>query len=278
MTLRLAKYHALGNDYLIGAEADAGHLDDAMVRRLCQRHHGVGSDGLLVYAPVEGGFRVRIVNPDGSEAEKSGNGLRILARHLWDRRLVGGDAFEVTTAGGRVRARVLDGGRQVTVDMGRAVFEPAAIPVRADGPRAIDLPVAIGGRSLLIDAVSMGNPHCVVFLDEISEPLARELGPLLETHDLFPSRTNVQLARVLGPDSMAIEIWERGAGYTLASGTSSCAAACVAHLKGLCGPSVRVHTPGGVVAVEIGADFQVTMTGAVQRVATIDVDDECFAD
>jgi diaminopimelate epimerase len=278
MTLRLARYHALGNDYLIGTEADCRHLDGAMVRRLCHRHFGVGSDGLLVYAQTaEGGFRVRIINPDGSEAEKSGNGLRILARHLWDRKLVGDAAFEVITAGGRVRARVLDEGRRVTVDMGRAVFEPAAIPIRVGGARAIELPLVIGGRELRISAVSMGNPHCVVFLDEIGEPLARELGPLLETHELFPNRTNVQLARVLGPADLAIEIWERGAGYTLASGTSSCAAACVAHLLGRCGPSVRVHTPGGVVLVEIGAEFAVTMTGAVQRVATIDVDDECFA-
>ena len=279
MTTRLAKYHALGNDYLIGPEAELGHLDGAMVRRLCDRHRGPGADGILLHTRIaEGSFRVRILNPDGSEAEKSGNGLRILARHLWDRRLVGSGDFEVVTAGGLVRARVLDGGRQVTVEMGRAVFEPASIPIRVDGPRAIDVPLVVGGRTLRIDAVSMGNPHCVVFLDDISEPLARELGPLLETHELFPNRTNVQLARVLGPDSLAIEIWERGAGYTLASGTSSCAAACAAHLKGLCGPSVRVHTPGGVVAVEIGADFQVTMTGAVQRVCAIDVDDECFAD
>lgn len=276
MTLRLEKYHALGNDYLVGSEADCAHLDGAMVRRLCHRHFGVGSDGLLIYArEAERVFRVRIVNPDGSDAEKSGNGLRILARHLWDQGLVAGEPFDVLTAGGRVQARVLDEGQRVTVDMGRADFAAAAIPVRAAG-RAIDLPVAVGGRDLRINAVSMGNPHCVVFLDEIGEALAREIGPLLETHELFPARTNVQLAVVLGPADLAIEIWERGAGYTLASGTSSCAAACVAHLRGWCGPSVRVHSPGGVLAIDIGADFDVTMTGAVQRVATVDVHGETF--
>jgi diaminopimelate epimerase len=278
MTIQLAKYHALGNDYLVGSEADCGGLDAPRVRRLCHRHLGVGSDGLLVFAPTDAGaFRVRIINPDGSEAEKSGNGLRILARHLWDRKLVGDTAFEVVTAGGRVRARVLDQGHRVTVDMGRAVFAPPAIPVRVDGPRAIDLPLRVAGRELRINAVSMGNPHCVVFLDDISETLARELGPLLETHELFPNRTNVQLVKVLGPKDMAIEIWERGAGYTLASGTSSCAVVSVAYLRGLCGRSVRVHSPGGVVAVEIDEDFDITMTGAVQRIATVEVDDECFA-
>lgn len=278
MTLPLSKYHALGNDYLIGSEADCRALDAAMVRRLCHRNLGVGSDGLLVYAPIDGGeFRVRIINPDGSEAEKSGNGLRILARHLWDRKLVGDAAFAVVTAGGRVRARVLDEGRRVTVDMGRAVFEPSAIPVRVDGPRAIDVPLVVAGREIRINAVSMGNPHCVVLLDDISEALARALGPVLEAHDLFPHRTNVQLVKVLGPQDLAVEIWERGAGYTLASGTSSCAAVSVAHLRGLCGRSVRVHSPGGVVAVEIGDDDNLRMTGAVQRIATFEVDDECFA-
>jgi diaminopimelate epimerase len=278
MPLQLSKYHALGNDYLIGSDADCRALDTRMVRRLCHRNLGVGSDGLLVYAPIgDGAFRVRILNPDGSEAEKSGNGLRILARHLWDRKLVGDAAFAVVTAGGRVRARVLDDGRRVTVDMGRAVFEPSAIPVRVDGPRAIDVPLVVAGRELRINAVSMGNPHCVVLLDDISEALAREIGPVLEAHELFPNRTNVQLVKVLGPEDLAIEIWERGAGYTLASGTSSCAVVSVAHLRGLCGRSVRVHSPGGVVAVEIGDDDDLRMTGAVQRIATIEVDDECFA-
>src|SRR6266508_1283379 len=175
MALRLAKYHALGNDYLIGSEAECGRLDGAMVRRLCDYHFGVGSDGLLVHArAAEGAFRLRIINPDGSEAEKSGNGLRILARQLWDSGLVGEEPFEVITAGGPVRARVLDGGRRVTVEMGRASFAPDAIPIRVGGARAIELPLVVGGREVRISAVSMGNPHCVVFLDEIGEAQARE--------------------------------------------------------------------------------------------------------
>lgn len=278
MTLRIDKYHALGNDYFVASEAVCGHLDGDKVRRLCHRNFGPGSDGLLIYGQApDGGFRVRILNPDGSEAEKSGNGLRILARHLWDCKLVGSAAFDVETAGGRVRARVLDEGQRVTVDMGRANFTAAALPMQVATAEAIDFPLVVGGRELRVNAVSMGNPHCVVFLDEIDESLARELGPPLENHALFPRRTNVQFAKVLGPSDLAIEIWERGAGYTLASGTSSSAAACVAHRRGFCGPSVRVHSPGGVLAIEIGPDFQVNMTGPVQRVATIEIHDECFA-
>jgi len=265
--MRFSKYQGLGNDYLVVEAAGLRcPLEPALVRRICDRHRGAGSDGILVLeAPrADGVAAVRIWNPDGSEAEKSGNGVRIVARYLHDEGRVGSEPFVLETAGGPVRCRV-DGGA-IDVDMGAVSFDSRVIPVAGAAREVVDEPLAVGTRALRITAVTIGNPHCVVVLDAISETLACELGPVLERHPLFPNRINVQLVQVLDAHAIRIEIWERGAGYTLASGSSSCAAAAACVRLGHCASPVAVHMPGGRLDVRVAPDWQVGMTGPATRV------------
>jgi diaminopimelate epimerase len=247
---------------------------------LCDRHFGIGADGVLLSggAVADGGFSLRIFNPDGSEAEKSGNGLRIHARYLWDRGRVGDAPFEIRTPGGVARCQVLDSGENARVEMGRASFQSTAIPVSGRQREVLCESVEIGGHRLQISALSVGNPHCVLLREGVSPDLARQLGPLLETHPLFPKRTNVQFVQVLGRHAIRVEIWERGAGYTLASGTSACAAAAVSCRLGHCDSPVVVHMVGGELRVDVDADFQLVQTGPVRKVAEGRVADELLVD
>jgi diaminopimelate epimerase len=264
------KYHALGNDYIvIDPKNLPSPLTTTQVKTICNRHYGVGSDGILL-GPLpsrKAKFGLRIFNPDGSEAEKSGNGLRIFSRYLWDRKLVGRDEFAIETPGGLVRATVMDRGKTVRVEMGRVSFWSDEIPVAGPRREVINEPIHLRGQQFIFCAATIGNPHCVLPLPKISADLARQLGPLLETHLRFPNRINVQLMKVLDRNNVQIEIWERGAGYTLASGSSSSAAAAVAHRLGLCDREISVHMPGGVIAIEIGGDFAIRMTGPVTKVS-----------
>lgn len=270
-----AKGHGLGNDYLV---LEARHLpaplDARAIQRLCDRHRGVGSDGILLR--VESGradFGLRIFNPDGSEAEKSGNGLRIFAKYLWDRGHVRREVFTVETPGGVVECRLhVRDGRVgfVTVEMGRATFVPAEVPMRCEGAEAVEQPLALSdGTRLTVTAVSVGNPHCVVFVERLDEAECRRLGPRLEAHPVFPQRTNVQFARPAGPDALDILIWERGAGYTLASGSSSCGAAAAAVRTGRCRPGrITVRMPGGELAVHVRPDWSLRLEGPAEEVCT----------
>jgi len=279
--MRFHKYEALGNDYLVLERAGLGDADlsAAVVRRICDRHFGVGSDGILVEgAAPEGGFALRILNPDGSEAEKSGNGLRIFARYLWDEGRVGDEPFAVATRGGSVKCQVRDSGRMVFVEMGNASFDSARIPVTGPRREVVGEEIDADGEPLRFTAVTVGNPHCVVHVSELSAALARRLGPVLETHSLFPERINVQFVKVLGPHRIAMEIWERGAGYTLASGSSSCAAAAASVRLGLCAGDVTVVMPGGCLEIGVGEGFALTMLGPVAKVADGIVADELVAD
>ncbi len=269
--MRFRKYHALGNDYLVLDPADgAGPPPEEHIRTVCHRNYGFGSDGIL-YGPLPSGradFGLRIFNPDGSEAEKSGNGLRIFARHLRDTGRVGTAPFTVDTPGGVVRCMVSADARSITVDMGRVSFDAADIPVRGLTGEVIDRPIEVAGTTYRMCAATIGNPHCVLPMDAVSAELAQRLGPLIERHPMFPNRTNVQLLQVLDSRTIRIEIWERGAGYTLASGSSSSAAGAVARRLGLVGPDLTVQMPGGRLALHIGDDYSVRMTGPVTRVGT----------
>ncbi len=251
-------------------------LGSERVRAICDRHFGVGADGILVHEPSEAAspFALRILNPDGSEAEKSGNGLRIFTRYLYDRGLVEEAPFEVDTPGGRVVCQVLQAGRAARVDMGPASFDSARIPVTGPAREVLREPIQLGDLDFELSAASMGNPHCVVFRPCVSERETRELGPLLELDARFPNRTNVQFAEVLDRANLRLEIWERGAGYTLASGSSASAAAAVAHRLGYCDAEVRVRMPGGDLAVEIGPEFQIRIEGPVAAVATGEISAE----
>ena len=267
--MNFAKYHALGNDYLVFHSKDFEHeLTRDQIRRICHRRYGVGADGILWTSirPEERAFSLRIFNPDGSEAEKSGNGVRIFSRFLWDLGYINDEEIEVGTPGGPVGASVHKRGDQVTVRLGKASFFSSRIPVAGPPREVLSEPIEAAGRQYQFSAVTLGNPHCVIVLPEISRDEAIEAGPVLEKDPRFPNRTNVQFVRVLDRSRIRIEIWERGAGYTLSSGTSSCAAAAVVRKLGLCGPKIRVEMPGGEVDVEIGPDFEVTITGPVTSV------------
>ena len=221
---------------------------------------------------------LRLFNPDGSEFEKSGNGLRIFARYLWDRGLPAGPEFGILTPGGAVTAYVLDAeGAQIAMDMGRLSFLSTDIGVTGPAREVVDEEVTVAGLRLRIVGATIGNPHCVVFLDAqtpevqadlggLTAALAHRLGPGLEHLPLYPNRTNVQFAQAMDRHTLRIEIWERGAEYTLASGTSSCAAAGAAIRTGRCANPVTVQMPGGEMRVEVAPDWSVRLTGTVEFV------------
>lgn len=277
--MKFSKYHALGNDYVV-VEHDQieNRSTPENIERICAEHFGIGADGVLVREaePDTSGFRVRIFNADGSQAEKSGNGLRIFARYLWDNSLVHGESFMVITASGKVTCRVSDEGRIVTVDMGKVSFNSHDIPVAGRPRDVIREKMDVNGEAVVFSAASIGNPHCVILCDKATSEKAQQLGPLIETERLFPNGINVQFLQMMDRKNLWIEIWERGVGYTLASGTSSCAAAAVAKRLGLCDSAVTVHMPGGKLEIEVSDDFDVRMKGPVTKVADGELSDEVF--
>lgn len=277
--MKFYKYHALGNDYIVldPSEFDC-ELNEKLIRRICHRNFGIGADGIL-YGPTkstEADFAIRIFNPDGSEAEKSGNGLRIFARYLWDKAKVRQAQFTILTAGGKVKARVHNKAKKVTVDMGTVSFDSAHIPITGPPREALNEEIQIKQEKLSFCAATIGNPHCVILCDNVSDDLARQLGPLIETDPRFPNRTNVQFMQVLDRSNIRIEIWERGAGYTLASGSSASAAAAVARRLNLCDPQIKVHMPGGKIDINVSDEFSIIMTGPVTKVAEGLISKEIF--
>lgn len=294
MQIAFSKYHALGNDYLvIDPKNLSAPLTTEQVKTICHRNFGVGSDGILLGPlPAQNAkCALKIYNPDGSLAEKSGNGLRIFSRYLWDTKFVGNDEFAIQTDGGLVRSTVFDGGKMVRVEMGKVSFQSDKIPVTGPQREVINEKISAGGREFTYCAATIGNPHCVIVgdrsktdatraerraLPEISEAMAREFGPLLEVHPNFPRKTNVQFLKVIDRANIQIEIWERGAGYTLASGSSSSAAAAVAHKLGLVDKNISVHCPGGIIKIEISDGFDILMTGSVTKVSEGVISPEIF--
>ncbi len=279
MNFAFSKYHALGNDYIvIDPKNLPAPLTTGQVKTICHRNFGVGSDGILL-GPLpapNAKCALKIYNPDGSLAEKSGNGLRIFSRFLWDTKLVGNDEFAIQTDGGVVRSTVFDGGKMVRVEMGKVSFASDKIPVAGPVREVLNEKISVGGREFTYCAATIGNPHCVLPLPDISARLAQEFGPLLEVHPNFPRKTNVQFLKVLDRANLQIEIWERGAGYTLASGSSSSAAAAVAHKLGRVDRQVSVHCPGGVIKIEIRDGFDILMTGSVTKVSEGVISPEIF--
>ena len=268
--------HGLGNDYIVMDPRELTFkLTPSNIKSICDRNWGLGSDGILALVPSKkADFGLRIFNPDGSEAEKSGNGLRIFARYLHATGKTKKKRFTVDTKGGLVTIELhVDRHGEasaVTVEMGQATFKPAALPCSLSVAELIQQPIQAAGRALTFTGVSVGNPHCVVFRPS-GESWSREdlltLGPALEHHSLFPKRTNVQLAVPTGPKEIFILIWERGAGETQASGSSSCAAASAAVRLGLVKSPVTVKMPGGMLNIDVAADFSLTMKGPVAEVA-----------
>jgi len=264
------KSHALGNDYLVvDPRALSFRLTRPVVQAICHRNLGVGSDGILtIERSRRAEFGVRIFNPDGSEAEKSGNGVRIFAKCLWDHGYTRRRIFNIETRGGVVPVTLQVRGRKVrniTAGMGRATFKSREIPVTGPDREVVDEEVTVDSRRLRVTAVSVGNPHCVIFVDDLESIDLPRMGPSLEHHAMFPNRTNVQFARVDSTSRVAIRIWERGAGETMASGSSgsAVAAACVRH--GFTGRDVAVHSPGGILRVHVGADYGIRLTGPAEE-------------
>ena len=277
MTQRIIFYkgHGLGNDYLALHLAELPfELTPPAVRLLCDRHTGVGSDGILALVPSEAAdFGLRIFNPDGSEAEKSGNGLRIFAVYLYDRWAARvGEPFTVETPAGVVgiviREQSRDGVFDVEVEMGTASFRSADVGLAGpDRETEGELLELTAGDRVAINAVSLGNPHCVVFEDELVPEDLRRRAPQISTHPSFARGTNVQFARAVAPGVVEAWVWERGAGETRASGSSACAVACVAVRRGLVTErQVEVRMPGGSLWVEVRDDWSVLLRGPVEGV------------
>ena len=274
--MNFTKYHGAGNDFIL---IDARTIDmdwPGLARDMCVRHFGVGADGIILVADHGCEPLMRMFNPDGSEAEACGNGLRCFVKHVVDTGLVDKDIFAVQTLGGPrqvVAFRSPDGTvDEVELSMGVPRFTPHEIPAIVPGHQdpLLDIPIQVSGHTLRANLISMGNPHAVLFLD--TEPHAYPLGtigPLLERHEMFPSRVNFEIAQVRGRTEMDARVWERGAGETLACGTGACAIVVAGIIQGVCDNVVNVHLPGGELTITWpGGQEEVKLRGPVVRVFT----------
>ena len=267
------KMHGAGNDFVVldgrSAEQEWGPLSIAM----CDRHYGVGADGILIVVPSKtADFRMRMFNPDGSESEMCGNGIRCFTKYLVDADLAAGrelltietlaGVHEVSAKGGK------NGVQTVRVDMGRPRYRPAEVPVAGEGPGPlIDLPLVIDGQTILVTCLSMGNPHAVAFVDQPVKdwPLER-LGPLVENHPFFPRRVNFEIVNIVDRGHVNARVWERGAGLTLACGSGACAIAVAAWMHGRVGGNVDVTLPGGTLNVQWDGSGEVWLEGPAETV------------
>ena len=266
------KSHGLGNDYIVLDQSKLSFkLTPDITKLICHRNYGVGSDGILLLTAVENDkFGLRILNPDGSEAEKSGNGLRIFSKYLYEYGYTKNTKFQIDTLGGLVTSELEisdDLVRFVTVEMGTAEFNSTRIPVEGEEREVVNEELRINGDMFKFTALSVGNPHCVIFNDDLDIEYVKKVGPLIETHPMFPNRINVQFVKVTSGSTVEILIWERGAGYTLASGSSSCAVAAACVKNELTGNDVTVEMPGGTLDISVRDDWSIKMRGPVEEVA-----------
>ena len=272
MKITLERYHGLGNDYLVyDPNKNELELNKANVEMLCNRNMGLGSDGILEGPFIgEKHMSLRIWNPDGSVAEKSGNGVRIFAKYLKDAGYVQKKNYKLVTDGGLVEITYLnEDGSRLRISMGRLSFWSDEIPVTGERREVINEDMVFGRTLYPVTCVSVGNPHCVIPMREISQPLVCKIGNYSEVARYFPDRINTEIMKVIDNNNIAIETYERGAGYTMATGTGACAAAGVAHKLGLTGNKVIVH-----MQVEIDDNWEVYMTGEVFYVAKISLSNE----
>lgn len=264
------KYHGLGNDYIVIDPNKVNiRLNEPIIKLICNRNFGIGSDGIL-FGPIRGrkNFELRIYNPDGSEAEKSGNGLRIFARYLFERGYVDSKNFSITTKGGIVDVQILDdAANMIKINMGKVTFDSTEIPLPGEQREVVNEEFIFGEERVKATCLSIGNPHCVIPMENISKEKAKQLGPYVENHKSFPDRINMQLLKFIDRNTIEIEIWERGAGYTLASGSSACAAAAAAHKLGQVDSRVKAKMVGGKLDIEISDDYEIHMTGEVEGVS-----------
>ena len=264
--MRFLKMHGIGNDYIFfDCLSSTIENPSALSKRLSDRHFGIGGDGVVLIEPSSAAdFRMRIFNADGSEAEMCGNAIRCVGKYLYDNRISQSTEISVETGAGILILWLNIENEKVSsvrVDMGEPVLEGTRIPTTLDQPRVVAHPLEVGGQSLSVTCVSMGNPHCVTFVEEITDELVLGLGPKVEVHPLFPNRVNVEFVRVLGREKLQMRVWERGSGETMACGTGACAVAVAAALNDLAERKVTIHLLGGDLEIEWAADNHVYKTG-----------------
>jgi diaminopimelate epimerase len=272
--IKFTKTQGMGNDFLIVEVEDVDALQSAseLAREMCQRNYGAGADGVVFVTRArhkEADFASRIFNADGSEAGVSGNGTRCAAAYLYSAGLWSAPEIRIATAAGVKHGRMVSrsGNRfYFEFDMGMPSLSSESVPMNISPPldRVVRYPLHIGGDVVEVTCMSMGNPQCVSFVDDLDMVNLFEFGPLIEHHPVFPDRANVEFARVISRDEIEIRIWERGAGHTLSSGTGSCASAVAAALNGLTDRRVRVRTEGGELEVHWRDDARVMLTASAE--------------
>jgi diaminopimelate epimerase len=275
--MKFFKYHGAGNDYvLLDAMQSAVNLPPELIRALCHRNLGIGADGVVVFSPSErAACRMTCYNPDASEADFSGNGIRCLAKHLYEEGIHAREELSVETASGLkgLRLVVVEGlVREVEVEMGRPDFRRGSIPMLGEGEEAVEEIIEVDDYTFKATCLSTDNPHCVIFLDALSSSLVREIGPRIERHPLFPLKVNVEFAEVLNMSEMIQRTWERGAGETLSSATGACAAVAAAIRTGKGKGRMFVRQPGGLLEVSAAPDGTYLLKGPVRRVFSGELD------
>ena len=272
MKLRFTKMHGCSNDYIYFNCFDQ-KIDDpsALSVRLSDRHTGVGGDGVILICPSEkADAKMRIFNQDGSEGKMCGNGIRCVAKYVYDSGIAKKETLDIESLSGvkKINLKIENGvAVAATVDMGAPILQPEQIPVRLEGESVISRPVTIGGRPCEITCVSMGNPHCVVFMDKIDDLHLEKVGPIFEHCELFPDRVNTEFVRVIDSHTLQMRVWERGSGETMACGTGTCAAVVAAVLNGYCpkNEEITVQLLGGTLTIRY-TDETVFMTGPAETV------------
>ncbi|NQT20149.1 MAG: diaminopimelate epimerase [Planctomycetes bacterium] len=271
--MKFTKMHGCGNDYVYVNCFDEKVTHPAeLSRKISDRHFGVGSDGLVLVLPSEvADVRMRMFNPDGSEAEMCGNAIRCVGKLASERGLAAGEQLLVETAAGiKTLELEIENGTVglVRVNMGRPILERIDVPMRGPAGKVVNEKLLAGGREFIVTCVSMGNPHCVMYVDDVHNFDVRGIGPLIENHEAFPNRTNAEFAQVLANDEVRLRVWERGAGETLACGTGASATCVAGVLTGRTGKTITVHLPGGDLKLEWADDGNVYMTGPAVEVFT----------
>lgn len=278
------KTHGLGNEYIVLDEEKINfNLTQKAIERICNVNFGIGSDGILLKVPSnKAEFGLRIFNPDGSEAEKSGNGLRIFCKYIYDYGFTNNEEFSVETKGGIVKAKIIKisnkKAKLISVDMGKAIFDSEKIPTNFKTKEVIGEKLKVDNKEYEINCVSIGNPHCVILKEELNVDEIKKYGKSIENNRNFPNRINVQFVKVISRSEAEILIWERGAGFTLASGTSSSAVASVLRKKNLIDNKVKIKMLGGELTIEIDDNWKIKMTGEVRQISEGILSDELIED
>ncbi|MFG0296719.1 MAG: diaminopimelate epimerase [Maioricimonas sp. JB045] len=272
--MRFTKMHGAGNDYVY-VDCFSESMPDnppELARVISDRHKGVGGDGLILICPSErADARMRMFNADGSEAEMCGNGIRCVAKYVYDHDIARKETLEIETGAGVLSLDVFaENGlvEQVRVNMGAPILESERIPTTLAGDPPVKAPLEVAGRTLDVTCVSMGNPHCITFVDEVNDEWVHGVGPQVEVHPAFPNRINAEFIQIVSPTEMIMRVWERGSGETQACGTGACASAVAGVLNGLTERKVLCHLPGGDLTLEWAESGEVYMTGPATEVFT----------